>query len=153
MGRNTNKGGEGSKKSRAEATHAGVMYFQRYHCLSGCSVGRDVTRLDGGRGKKQVWRSHVRTWGHSEAHALYRRKYLRYCCNFSAPSAVIRRAPQWFGGRGIVPPLPPLRYAPECRYVRKQQIADILVATCSPNSDLDRAQKSLGTADLAILAV
>jgi len=32
---------------------------------------RDATRLDGARGKKQVWRPHVRTWGLSEANALH----------------------------------------------------------------------------------
>jgi len=30
-------------------------------------IGRGVTRLDGARRKKQVWRPHVRTWGFSEA--------------------------------------------------------------------------------------
>jgi len=34
MGRNPNKGDEGSKKGRAEAIQTGVVYFQRYHCLS-----------------------------------------------------------------------------------------------------------------------
>jgi len=37
---------------------------------------RDVTRLDGALGKKEVWCSHVWTWGLSEANALYRRRYL-----------------------------------------------------------------------------
>ena len=32
---------------------------------------RGVTRLDGARGKKQVWRPHVRTWGLSEANVLH----------------------------------------------------------------------------------
>jgi len=30
----TNQGGEGSKMGGAEAIQAGVVYFQRYHCLS-----------------------------------------------------------------------------------------------------------------------
>jgi len=47
-------------------------------------------RLDGARGKKQVWRPYVRTWGISEANLLYRRKYLWHCWDFSAPLTVIR---------------------------------------------------------------
>jgi len=34
------------------------------------NVFRSVTRWDGARGKKQVWRPHVRTWGLSEANVL-----------------------------------------------------------------------------------
>ena len=34
------------------------------------TVHRCVTRLDGARGKKQVWRPRVRTWGLSEANVL-----------------------------------------------------------------------------------
>jgi len=47
---------------------------------------RGVTRLDGARGKKQVWRPHVRTWVFTEANVLYRRKYLWHCWDFSAPT-------------------------------------------------------------------
>jgi len=50
-----------------------------------------VTRLDGARGKKQVWSPHTWTWGLSKANVLYWSKYL------------------WWG---IVPHLPPPRYAP-----------------------------------------
>ena len=32
---------------------------------------RDITRLDGARGMKQVWRPCVRTWGLSEANVLH----------------------------------------------------------------------------------
>jgi len=46
---------------------------------------RGVTRLDGARGKKQVWHSHVRTWSLSEVNVLYWRKYLWHCWDFSAP--------------------------------------------------------------------
>jgi len=38
---------------------------------------RGVTRWDGARGKKQVWRPRVRNWGLSEANVLYWRKYLQ----------------------------------------------------------------------------
>ena len=34
-------------------------------------TARCVTRSDGARGKKQVWRPHVRTWGLSEANVLH----------------------------------------------------------------------------------
>jgi len=34
-------------------------------------TARCVTRLDGARGKKQVWRPHVQTWGLSEANVLH----------------------------------------------------------------------------------
>jgi len=58
---------------------------------------RDVTGLDGARGKIHVWRPHVRTWGVSEANLRYWRKYLRHCWDISAAPAVSRRPPQWFG--------------------------------------------------------
>jgi len=60
----------------------------------------------GARGKKQVWRPHVWTWGLLEANVLYWRMYLWYCWDFSTP-------PQWFGApvvtlrSGRVPLLPP----------------------------------------------
>jgi len=38
-----------------------------------------VARLDGARGKKRVWRPHVRTWGLSEFNVLYWRKYWWHC--------------------------------------------------------------------------
>ena len=60
-------------------------------------ASRGVTKLDGVRGKKQLWRPHVRTWGLSEANLLHWRKYLWHCWNSSAPPAVIRRPPEWFG--------------------------------------------------------
>jgi len=63
---------------------------------------RGVTRLDSARGKKQLWRLHVRTWGFSEANSLYWRKCLWHCWDFSAPSVVIRRPGNY----------PPLRNAP-----------------------------------------
>ena len=53
---------------------------------------RGVTRLDDARWKKQVWRTHVQTWGLSEAHFLYW-ALLWHCWDFSRPSAVIRRLP------------------------------------------------------------
>ena len=43
---------------------------------------RGVTRLDGAWGNKYVWRSHVRTWGLSEANVLFRKKFLWHCCDF-----------------------------------------------------------------------
>jgi len=55
------------------------------------AVGRGVTKLDGARGKKQVWRPYVRTWGLSEANVLYWREYLWHCWNFWPPLAVIWR--------------------------------------------------------------
>jgi len=36
-----------------------------------CITVRDVTKLDGARDKKQVWRPHVWTWDLSEANALH----------------------------------------------------------------------------------
>ena len=53
-------------------------------------VGRGVTRLNGARGKKQVWRPHIRTWGISEANVLYWRKHLWHYWDFWVPVAVIR---------------------------------------------------------------
>jgi len=56
-------------------------------------IGTDwgVTRLNGARGKKQVWRPSVRTWRLSEANPLHWRKYLWHCWDFSALLAVIWR--------------------------------------------------------------
>jgi len=66
-------------------------------------ISKSPTRaLDGARSKKQVWHPHVRTWGLSEANALFSKKCLWHCWDFSAPPAVIRRP-------GIVPPFPSLR--------------------------------------------
>ena len=49
-------------------------------------VTRCVRRLDGARGKKQVWHPHIRTWALSEANLL-----LVTLLGFSALPAVIRR--------------------------------------------------------------
>ena len=68
---------------------------------------RGVTRLDGAQDKKQirrppgrtgaskveVWRPYGQIWVLSKANLLYWRKYLWHCWDFSAPPAVIRRAP------------------------------------------------------------
>jgi len=70
---------------------------------------RDRRRLDGARDTKQVWSFalHVRTWGLSEANALYWRKYLWHCWSFSAPHAVISR-PHGDSAIGELFPLSPL---------------------------------------------
>ena len=81
--------------------------------LRQCYVLRGVTKLDGARGKKQVWRPHVRNWGLPEGNALYWRKYLWHCWDSSAASAAIRSPLPWFGAWRIVLPLPP-GYAPVC---------------------------------------
>ena len=79
--------------------------------------GRGGTRLASTRSKKQVWRSHVRNWGFSEANVLYGGKYLWHCWDFSAPPRTHSAVPQWFGAaiitrcRVIAPPLHPSRYA------------------------------------------
>jgi len=67
-----------------------------------CQCSRGVARLDGARGKKQLWRPHVRTWALSGANLLHWRKHLWYCWDF-------RRPPQWFSAWGIVSPFPSLR--------------------------------------------
>jgi len=43
------------------------------------SATRGVPRLDGTRGKKQVWRPHVRTHGLLGPNVVYWRKYFRRC--------------------------------------------------------------------------
>ena len=48
---------------------------------------RGVTRLDGARGKKQVWRPHVRAWGLSEANVLFWKKCFWHCCDFLVTSS------------------------------------------------------------------
>jgi len=62
---------------------------------------RGLTRLDGARDKKQVWRPHVRT--------LVFRKQM-HCIEERAYDIVgtFRRPPKPFGARGIVPGCPPV---------------------------------------------
>ena len=69
-----------------------------------------VWRLHGARGKKQVWRPHVRNWGLMEANSLYSRKFLWHCW---ALWDFFQRPQQTFGARGIVPLLSLRRYAPD----------------------------------------
>ena len=57
-----------------------------------CCRSKDVARLDGAQGKKQVWRPCVQSWGLSEANVLYWRKYLWHCWDFSAPGELY---PPW----------------------------------------------------------
>jgi len=96
--------------------HSTVNFWQQV------PESRGVTRLSGARGKQQVWHPHVWTWDLSKADVLSWIKYLWYCWDFAAPSAVIRRPPQWFGDRRIVPPLSPsLR---SCQKVNNQNIKD-----------------------------
>ena len=45
---------------------------------------------------KQAWRSRVGTWRLLKANALYWRKYLWHCWDFTAHPAVIRCPQQWF---------------------------------------------------------
>ena len=79
--------------------------------LCPCSVVRDsgvdlydtrgVTRLDGVRGKKQIWRPHVWIWGLMEANLLYWRKYLWHFWEFST-------SPRSDSAPGYLLPLAPL---------------------------------------------
>jgi len=72
------------------------IHGQRRGVLDYCWVR---TRLDGARGKKQVWRPHFRTWGLPEANVLYWRMYVWHSWDFLAP-------PEWFDARVIAPPCP-----------------------------------------------
>ena len=65
------------------------------------SISRGVTRLDGARGKKQVWRPSVRTWPLSEGIYCIEENTRGIFCDFSVPT-------QWFGAQEIVPPYSPL---------------------------------------------
>ena len=58
-------------------------------------IDRGVTRLDGARGKIQVWRPHFRTWGLPEANVLYWRMYVWHCWDFLAP-------PQYFSAPRVI---------------------------------------------------
>ena len=96
---------------RAPATS---LFLTPTCCMQG------VTRLDGARGKKQVWRPHVRSWGLLEANVLHWRKYLWHCWDVLEHTAAIRRPPAviWCHHNDSAPancaPLAPLRYAPGC---------------------------------------
>jgi len=76
-------------------------------------LSRGVTRLDGARDKKQLWRLRVRTWGLSEANVLYWRKHVWYCWDFHPP-AVIRRLHSNLAPGNCAP----LRYAPGSEWSR-----------------------------------
>jgi len=99
--------------------------------LSCYGAPRRVTRLDGARGKKQVWRPHVRTWGLSEANTLYLRKYLWHCWDFSAPTPQSFAAPRSDlvphsdSAPGELCPTCPPRYAPGCT------LKDVLTNSCT----------------------
>ena len=98
-----------------------------------CTV-QGCTRLDGARGKYQVWRLHSRNWGF--------RKYMYYIEESTCDIVETFRRPRshwaslhWFGApivtrrRGIAPPFPP-HYIPAvswhflrcCSYMRKAQV-------------------------------
>ena len=72
---------------------------ERSQFPSRCFIFRGVTRLDGARGKKQVWPPRVWTWGLSEVNLPHLRKYLWHCWE-----SWLFGAAQWFGARGIMPP-------------------------------------------------
>ena len=80
---------------------------------------RRETRLHGARGKKQVWSPLFETEVfRKQLCCVEESTWLLHCWDFSAPLAVIRCLPQWFGSRGIVLPCLP-RYAPVCNFTRK----------------------------------
>jgi len=54
-------------------------------------TARGVTRSDGARGKKQVWRPHARTWGLSEANVLHWSTVLVKLLGFFGALIVTRR--------------------------------------------------------------
>jgi len=70
-----------------------------------CRSSRGVPRLDGARGKKQVWRPHVRTWDLSEANVLYWR--LWHFWDFMASPAVIWRSHSDSAPGELCPPCSP----------------------------------------------
>ena len=71
----------GEWKTPQHTSSVFLRLWQQRCCVSslfGFDSNSGVTRLDGARGKKQVWRPHVRTWALSEANLLHWRKYLQY---------------------------------------------------------------------------
>ena len=77
--------------------------------------GRRVTRLDGARGKKQLWHPNIRTWGISEGNLLYWRKYLWMLGRF-ATSGRHLATPAGIQRPGNCAPLTPRRCAPDRRW-------------------------------------
>jgi len=77
-----------------------VSKISKYFELLLYPDSRGVTRLDGARGKNQVWRRHVRTWALPEAMYCTEESACDIFWDFSAPPAVIRR-------QGNCAPLPP----------------------------------------------
>jgi len=94
---------------------AGLKQMKVGECISGWmhlswqkvdgmifSNTQGVTRLDGARGKQQVWRPHVRTWALLEANVLLKKVLATLLGLFGTP-AIIRRP-------GNFAPLAPPRY-------------------------------------------
>ena len=96
---------------------AGRLIFINF--IVTCTVrGRNEARWR--PGQEASLAPHVRAWGLSEANALYWRKYMWHCWDFSAPPQslgvpALIGAPIVTRRRGIAPPLPTPRYAPWCR--------------------------------------
>ena len=85
------------------------FYSEQLNCFLTHVKWRNEIRW--GPGKRQVWRSHVLTWGLSEANVLYWRKCMWYWWGFLAPSPVIChpsgiRRPKVIQRPGISTPLP-----------------------------------------------
>jgi len=86
---------------------------QGSHCVFFAPRSNGVTRLDGAQGEKQLWRSHVRTWGLSEANVLYWRACDIVGTFWGAPP-VIRRPHSDSAPGALCPPCPPsLRPCPD----------------------------------------
>jgi len=83
------------------------VYSFLNHYSAAHATARDLMRLDGTQDNKQVWGPHVRTWGLSEANALYWKKYLWHCWAFSTPHTVSRLAHGDSAAGELCPSCPP----------------------------------------------
>ena len=73
------------------------------------------------------WCPHVRTWSLSEANLLLKKVHVTLLGLFGA-SRSDSVPPQWFGARGIAPPLSPsLRL---CIFIHSSRLAGILIHQC-----------------------
>jgi len=72
--------------------------------VAGIEVTRGATRLDGVRGKKQVWRLHARTWGLSEVNLLLKKVLVTLLVVFGAPIMIRRQVHNQGCIWGICPP-------------------------------------------------
>ena len=77
---------------------------------------------------KASWRPRLRTWGLLKANALYWRKYLWHCWDFTAHPTVIRCPQQWYGAPIVI------RRPGNCAPVAPSRVTILVSCRSTPES-------------------